>query len=255
MSREALVVRVFTRDGAGGNHLGVVTDAAGLDGGGMQDIARELGYSETVFLESWDGDTPVVRIFTPGAELPFAGHPLVGAAWAMARAGRPVGALRCGIGDVAAGTSGVGAWIEPPFDQPVEPGTVDPGGWAEPLESWDVLMPLRYHLLHLADARAVASLEVPEPPITEVMAWAWSEEPDQVIARFFAPGVGVPEDPATGSAAVALAAVLRHAGRASGDLRILQGDRMGSPSTIELAWGQSFVRVGGRVEFDHRRSL
>lgn len=255
MSRNVQVVRVFTRGDSGGNHLGVVVDASGLAGEGMQRIARELGYSESVFVESWAGGVPQARIFTPGAELPFAGHPLVGLAWSLDRAGLPAGVIRCGIGDVAAGVSETGAWIEPPFDQPVEPGTLDAGGWADPLESWDVLMPVRYHLLRLPSPESIASLQVPGPPISEVLAWAWSTEPSLVTARFFAPGMGVPEDPATGSAAVALATVLRHTGRPSGRLHIRQGDRMGSPSTIELSWTESHVRVAGRVVFDHVRPL
>ncbi|MFQ5516283.1 MAG: PhzF family phenazine biosynthesis protein [Acidimicrobiia bacterium] len=69
------VLTVFQRNGAGGNPLGFVADSSGLAGGGMQEIATRLGFSETVFL---GGDTvrPQVRILTPATELPFAGHPL-----------------------------------------------------------------------------------------------------------------------------------------------------------------------------------
>ena len=72
------VLRVFTRDGQGGNHLGVVEDPSGLDASTMQAVAAELGFSETVFFEPNS-----VRIFTPTVEMPFAGHPIVGSAWVM----------------------------------------------------------------------------------------------------------------------------------------------------------------------------
>lgn len=246
MGLEVQVLRVFTREGAGGNHLGVVMGTAGITGPAMQDAARTLGFSETVFVDL-AGDRAFARIFTPGAELPFAGHPLVGAAWWLGRLGRAVGVIDCGVGPVTVGSDDAGAWIEPPFDQPVEPGTLDVSGWAVPERTWDVLMPVRYHLLRFAGPREVEALAVPRPPITEVLAWAWGPGPGQVTARFFAPGVGVPEDPATGSAAVALAAALRHSGVDDGDLTVLQGDQVGSPSEIRLSWGDGRVRVAGGV--------
>ena len=81
MSRLCHIVRVFTRNGVGGNHLGVVLDSSGLRTVDMQKIASGLGFSETVFLEG--GDALGVRIFTPGREMPFAGHPLVGMTWVL----------------------------------------------------------------------------------------------------------------------------------------------------------------------------
>ena len=79
--RSCHVLRVFTRGDVGGNHLGVVNDASGLDTDAMQGVAADLGFSETVFLHDRGSDGPFVRIFTPAAEMQFAGHPLVGAAW------------------------------------------------------------------------------------------------------------------------------------------------------------------------------
>ena len=97
MTRTVRVLRVFTRDGAGGNPLGVHDGI--LDDTEMQTIAAELGYSETVFLgESSDGVTPT-RIFTPSYEMPFAGHPLVGATWHTARPDESV-LLGCQVGTV-----------------------------------------------------------------------------------------------------------------------------------------------------------
>ena len=77
--RHCYVLRVFTRGGEGGNHLGVVTDTTGLADVTMQAIATALGFSETIFIDWRAVGDPRVRIFTPAAELAFAGHPLVGA--------------------------------------------------------------------------------------------------------------------------------------------------------------------------------
>ena len=83
--RNCTVVRVFTVGDSGGNPLGVVTDSTGLDSSTMQQIAADLGFSETTFTEWAEGETPSLRIFTPAAEMPFAGHPLVGTAWVLNR--------------------------------------------------------------------------------------------------------------------------------------------------------------------------
>ena len=79
--------------------------------------------------------------------------------------------------------------------------------------------------------------------------------PDRVKARFFAPGLGVVEDPATGSAAVALAAVLRSEQMPSGSLQISQGSEMGWPSLIHLTWDPNRCRVGGTVIKDEVREM
>ena len=95
------------------------------------------------------------------------------------------------------------------------------------------------------------------PPISfgEVYVWAW-EDPGRVVkARFFAGEFAVPEDPATGSAAVALAAFLRSSGQAEGRLVIHQGDEIGHPSTISLKWDQVSSSIGGSVVRDEVRDL
>ncbi len=122
MPRHCYVLRVFTRGDEGGNHLGVVTDATGLTTDSMQAIAVELGFSETIFLEWEERKLPRVRIFTPGGELPFAGHPLVGMAWTLKQLG-PGGpdTVRCAAFDVAISLIGDEAAIDVPLDQPVRP--------------------------------------------------------------------------------------------------------------------------------------
>jgi trans-2,3-dihydro-3-hydroxyanthranilate isomerase len=250
--RDCQVLRVFARDGIGGNHLGVVLDPSGLGDDDMQSIAAELGFSETVFCDL-RGTIPSVRIFTPGAELPFAGHPLVGAAWALNDSlPEPVTRLVCGIGEVEVSADGEATWIRAPGDQPVETVTPVPLGGEEATR---VLMPLPYLLVRLGDPSAVARSDTPPASIGEVYIWAWEEGGQSVKARFFAPELAVPEDPATGSAAVALAAQLRAGGFGKGSLTIHQGDEIGHPSTIRLRWDQSSASIGGTVERDEVRQL
>jgi trans-2,3-dihydro-3-hydroxyanthranilate isomerase len=266
MPRHCYVLRVFTRGDEGGNHLGVVTDATSLTTESMQAIAVDLGFSETIFLEWAEGELPQVRIFTPGAELPFAGHPLVGMAWTLKQLGPGgVDTLRCRAFDVAIRLDGEGAAIDVPLDQTVRPA---PGAASltaavnlpEPISFRWVDMPVPYLLIEAASPAAVASAA---PAAEETFQGAGAdmvylyafESPGSVRARFFAPGHGVFEDPATGSAAVALAAALRAEGQASGRLEISQGSEIGHPSTINLEWHDARASIGGTVRKDEVRWL
>jgi predicted PhzF superfamily epimerase YddE/YHI9 len=252
MSRECQILRVFTRGGAGGNHLGVVTDLSGLTAEIMQAGAADLGFSETIFCDV-SGEVPVARIFTPGAELPFAGHPLVGLGWAL-NDFHPgsVDRIRCGIGEVGVSREEGETWIQAPGDQPVE--AIDPpplGGEV----AVSVSMPIPYLVIRLSSSRQVVEMVPPPISFGEVFVWAWEDPGHVVKARFFAGEVGVPEDPATGSAAVALAAYLRTAGQGEGRLVIHQGDEIGHPSTIQLRWDADFSSIGGTVVRDEIRKL
>jgi predicted PhzF superfamily epimerase YddE/YHI9 len=247
---EVRVARVFTRDGRGGNHLaihqGLLADAD------MQDVARELGYSETIFVDQPGDDGVVpVRIFTPAAELPFAGHPLVGATWYLASPGAPA-QVRCGIGVVTGhradtDTASIEVAYLPTVERAAVPGTV---------AAWVAAMPLPYEVHRLATPQDVADYRVEGRP-DHRLVWAFGEEgaSEKVRARFFAAGLGVAEDPATGSAAVALAAVLRHEGTRSGALTIHQGAEIGSPSRIDLTWTASDTLIGGAVADDGTRRV
>jgi PhzF family phenazine biosynthesis protein len=87
------VLRVFTGDdGSGGNPLGVFLDGAAIGADRRQDVAADLGFSETVFVD--DARRGRVAVFTPTVELQFAGHPLVGTAWLLASEGREVSRLQ-----------------------------------------------------------------------------------------------------------------------------------------------------------------
>jgi trans-2,3-dihydro-3-hydroxyanthranilate isomerase len=256
MSRHCYVLRVFTRDGVGGNHLGVVTDVTGLSLGQMQEIATGLGFSETIFIDWRESGVPYVRIFTPVREMPFAGHPLVGAAWLVSNLGPGgVDCLDCEVGRMGIRTFQGLTWIDALSDQPVEVATIDLGGWLDPEEAMLVRMPLPYLVIRLSSPDQVGLLKPFAPSGHEVCVWAWIEEGKRVRSRFFAPEAGVVEDPATGSAAVALAAVLRDGGTDKGDLIIEQGDEVGFPSRILLHWDGQRTSIGGSVVRDEVRVL
>ena len=263
--RTISVLRVFTRGDVGGNHLGVVTEVAGLDTAVMQQIAAELGYSETIFLDPGEDTPPLVRIFTPAAEMPFAGHPLVGAAWTVARG--PAGAegrLRCAVGEIPYRVADGRVWVDTPMVTDVEraaDGDDIAGESRLPStgRTWWARMPIPYLVVEAPSPEAVVDA-APDfgallaGPAAEA-AYLFARTGDRVKARFFAAGLGVPEDPATGSAAAALAAVLAFEGETAGMLSIDQGDEIGHPSTIELDWNPAAASLGGTVRTDGERLL
>jgi predicted PhzF superfamily epimerase YddE/YHI9 len=190
------VLRVFVNeDGEWGNPLGVFLDGVGIERIERQRIAAGLGFSETVFVE--DRTNGRIRIHTPEVELPFAGHPCVGTAWLLAREGTPVAVLRPPAGEVGVRVENGLTWIEARPE------------WSPAFE---------YH--QLATPAEVRALALPNAG-PNLYAWAWIDEAaGTVCARAFLPQAGIPEDEATGSAALALAARLNrpiviHQGRGS----------------------------------------
>jgi predicted PhzF superfamily epimerase YddE/YHI9 len=216
------VLRVFVNEeGEFGNPLGVFLDGAEIPAERRQGIAAELGYSETVFVD--DRERAELRIFTPGTELPLAGHPLVGTAWLLREQGTAVQTLRPPAGEVGVRFGDV-TYI-----------AADPG-WSPPFD-----------YVQLADPAAVRALDGPPTAGDEVYAWAWIDEDAGTIrARSFAPGVGIAEDEATGSAALTLSARL---GRA---VTIHQG--LGS-LLIARPLDDGRAEVGGRVRLDEVRDF
>ncbi|MBT1635430.1 PhzF family phenazine biosynthesis protein [Clavibacter michiganensis] len=225
---EVHVVRVFAdADGRHGNELGIVLASARTEGRELA-IAATLGFSETVFVDAVDGPDAdprgaAIRILTPARELPFAGHPTVGTAWWLASRGVPVDHLRVPAGVVAV-THG----------KDVVRVAADPA-WG-PEFAWREL-PSVAELLALDLQAAVA-----DATADHLYAWAWIDEAAGAIrSRMAAPALGVPEDEATGSAALRITA---HLGR---DLRITQG-RGSELVTRLLADGRA--EVGGRTVAD-----
>jgi trans-2,3-dihydro-3-hydroxyanthranilate isomerase len=269
-----VTVDVFTATRFGGNPLAVVPDARGLDAGLMQAIAAEFHYSETTFVLPPDdaANTARVRIFTPTQEIPFAGHPNVGTGFALARAGslfgRPVGeAMRfeeaAGLVEVALTRDGdavTGARIRAP--RPLAIGAEVALGViaaCASIEEGDVAATLHPPLVAsvglpfaIAEVAGLEALGRAKPNAAAFAAAnARHPHPDdrfslflycrvadgRVRARMFAPLDNVIEDPATGSASAALAALMAHLGPgpdAVSELVIEQGVEMGRPSRIEL---------------------
>jgi predicted PhzF superfamily epimerase YddE/YHI9 len=210
-------------DGSGGagNPLGVFLDGAAVPADQRQRVAARLNYSETVFVD--DVADGIYEIYTPTVSLPFAGHPTVGTAWLLTqRAGATPPALRPPAGEVAVFEEGGMTWIRAR------------GEWAPPMRS-----------IQLDSATAVKAVAAPPSGDPDVYVWAWRDEPAGVVAaRFFAPGFGIPEDPATGAAAVMLCAKL---GR---ELRI---EQRGSELFVRPAAQEGWVELGGRVVLDEQR--
>ncbi len=264
--RACYVLRVFTTGDEGGNHLGVIADATALDDAGMQEIAADLGFSETVFF-LWEesGEPPRVRIFTPATELAFAGHPLVGSAWVLrTMAPGDLDRLTCGIGEVTFSMEHDGrtAWISVPVPENVRsaPDATDLATTARlpaPVRGWWVESGKRDLILETVDAASVAAAAPDFAAIAAMADGVYVVAPtdDGVKARFFAPALGIDEDPATGSAAVALAAAHHFDGATQGELTIHQGAEIGFPSTIRVRWGGGSITLGGTVVKDEVRVL
>ncbi|MGH2914122.1 MAG: PhzF family phenazine biosynthesis protein [Solirubrobacteraceae bacterium] len=262
--RAYVVADVFTDTPLQGNPVAVFLDGEGLSDELMARTARELNLSETVFVLAArdDGADAHIRIFTPSAELPFAGHPVLGTAFVLAeRHGDEEVRLRTGAGVVpVALVWRDGAVVYGEMEQP--PPTWEAFGPAgELLAALDVAessLPIevydngpRHVYVTLADEGAVAALAPDMGALARLGAYNFSccaAEGARVKTRMFAPGVGIAEDPATGSAAGPLAVHLaRHGLTAWGErVRISQGAEIGRPSTLyACAHSTEQVTVGG----------
>jgi trans-2,3-dihydro-3-hydroxyanthranilate isomerase len=284
---------VFTERRFGGNPLAVVLDADGLDGKQMQVIARELNLSETVFLLKPENPahSAKARIFTPGRELPFAGHPTIGTAVLLAELRNPlvngggdaIIALEEGIGTVRVGVrlrAGQAPYAE--FDAPKLPEMTGTLAARDRLADALGLLPREIGFENHTPLRVAAGNRFAFIPVVTIEAIArarlnsalWQgtfpqSEIDGIYlytrqcvhtgsafhARMFAPQLGVPEDPATGSAAVGFAGVVHQFdGLPDGSHKrvIEQGQEMGRPSAISLTLmvegGKlTTVRIGGHA--------
>jgi trans-2,3-dihydro-3-hydroxyanthranilate isomerase len=264
-----VVADVFTDRKLEGNQLAVFTDARDLDGGTMQALARELALSESVFVTPAEqGGTVRVRIFTPRNELPFAGHPILGAAWVLA-APLQLGviALETGRGIVPvevdrdeSGAIAFGRMTQPipsveVFPQPDELlRALGVESSRAPIETYD--NGPRFTLVVLGSPDEVAALR-PDLGALEalgVQASCFAGGGVKWKTRMFAPAFGVAEDPATGSAAGPLAChVCRHGLAEWGEwLEISQGAEILRPSTLFArahgdGSGIERVECGGRA--------
>lgn len=279
------IVDVFAEERYAGNQLAVFRDAGDLTDSRMQKLAKEMNYSETTFILSEEPNQGGydVRIFTPDAEVPFAGHPTLGTAYIIAREliGKPVGEVRLNlkVGQIPVtftyeGDTPGALWMRqrPPVAGKVvdtdvmaavlsiDAGDIDMRFPAQefstglpflvvPLSGLDALKKIRIDSGRLArlvdglDAKAVLAF-APE---------AYKRGHDLAV-RVFAGFYGVPEDPATGSANGCLAGYLvhhRYFGEDSVDVEVDQGFEIGRPSLLLLKAARSGeeieVDVGGSV--------
>lgn len=294
MSRSCryLHLDVFTREKFGGNQLAVFTDARGLAAAVMQAMTREMNFSESTFiLPAERPDTDIrMRIFTPGREMPMAGHPTVGSAFALALDGTiPAGRRRWTFGlnigptpvDIEwAGDRPAFAWMTqqlPAFgnvvadlDAAARAIGVNPAvirGTGLPVREVSCGVPFVFFPLA---TRAAVDAAVPNPGAFDALCadagvdnhamFVFSREPGgdgaTVYSRMFAPGLGVAEDPATGSASGPLGCYLIEHGavppEAAKSILSLQGVKMGRPSWIHIAIGVhggsiTSVQVGGEA--------
>jgi trans-2,3-dihydro-3-hydroxyanthranilate isomerase len=244
-----VVVDVFTERALEGNQLAVFTDARGLDDETMQALALEIGFSETTFvLPPEEGGTVRVRIFTPRAELPFAGHPTLGTAWVLASSlqrGAVELETKGGLVPVELERDDSGRIVFGRMEQPLpsvepypEPKALLAALGIEssrlPVERYD--NGVQHTFVALGSEDEVAALRPDFAALADlrVMANCITGSGARWKTRMFAPYSGVPEDPATGSAAGPLAVhMCRHAEVAWGEwIEISQGTEIGRPSTL-----------------------
>jgi len=272
-------VDVFTEQAFGGNPLVVFPHAEGLDPQTMQQIAREFNTSETTFVlpgqnhtQNPDSNTYTVRIFTPGQEIPFAGHPSLGTAWVL----KDLHSLKSeevmlieGVGEIPVrfcsdGSLELESSVTPKYQEmPLSQAELadflgvkasDIGLKNLPPEI--VFCGLPYALVPLGSLQAIQSARynwAEDHPLLEAhphlrelyLICPETEDPSvDYHVRMFAPHVGVPEDPATGSAAATLGAYLMKHRPQESTWQLEQGLEMGRPSRLHLRRnaGQIFVR-------------
>lgn len=272
MKLNFVTVDVFTATQFAGNPLGVVLNAQGLSGGQMQAIAAEFNLAETTFVlpPKNPAHTAEVRIFTPRYEMPFAGHPNVGTAFALARAGTSYGRAvgsdsvlfeeKAGIVPISLLRNGAvvtGARLASPqlltlgVEIPVELIASACSLSIDDIETSNhppliASCGAPFILAELKDRARLAAAtvrsdvfmrDISKQPATSLLIYTQVAESGlDIRARMFAPHHGIPEDPATGSANVALIGLLAKL-RPDRDLRIsktiAQGVEMGRPSVLE----------------------
>lgn len=253
------LVNVFVRDGVrwSGNPLCVFPYAPGLSDAEMQAIALQFNLSETTFVTA-AGDRPAVRIFTPTEELPFAGHPTLGTAHVLAAVtGHAPVALALKAGRVPVSNDGnVWTLMAPPASHRAVAAPVEAVAAALSLHRDDLfepiwastgteqlLVPVRTPDAVGRSAPVATLLDRIRSAQGRSMVGVFHDEGETIRLRFFfAIGAAYGEDPATGSAAANLGVWLQATGRAPARRTILQGDRVGRPSTLHLD-----VAAGGAI--------
>jgi trans-2,3-dihydro-3-hydroxyanthranilate isomerase len=280
------IVDVFAEEKYAGNQLAVVRGGADLSDEDLGKIALEMNYSETAFVladEETDGGYDV-RIFTPGMEVPFAGHPTLGTAYVIRHeilAG-PVDEVTLNLkaGKIPV-TFGDLLWMRqlpPTFGATLDPAqraraiNLETTNIDDRFPVQEVSTGLPTMIVPLRDLDALRRCKVDWERYTELVGpdknlYVFCPEPHEdgpgdLSARMFADDLGVPEDPATGSAAGCLAGYLaehRYFGTDPVDVRVEQGYEIKRPSLLylraETKGGETTVHVGGKVQMVARGKL
>jgi trans-2,3-dihydro-3-hydroxyanthranilate isomerase len=281
------IVDVFSRSAIGGNQLAVLPEASGLSPEDMQKIAREFNFAETTFVLPAErpDHTRRVRIFTPKAELPFAGHPTVGTACTLVTRGYVDADADCklileeGAGPVVVdvdqrhdGVRGTLTLFGKVEWHATAPRAEDLAGVlslppAEVTQVFFASVGLAFCFVHLTSRDAVDRAAIDKAAWMQSLAKAWSpnvfffagdlEDGSALYARMCAPALGMEEDPATGSACAALVGVMATRPESSGEeyrLKVQQGVAMGRRSDIDACARKSnsavaSVSVGGATTY------
>ena len=256
MGYRFFIADVFTDRPFTGNQLGVLPDAEGLSTRAMQAIAREFNFAESTFVlpASSPHFAAKVRIFTPKTEMQFAGHPTIGTAAVLAHLKRikvpGTAVLEEGVGPVPVemGAQGARLVVERPVEVPAERPQPEAVAAALSLpaaaveETWFANGGVRFCFARLKDRATVDQAILDRAAWSRHFAKAWSPSlyffagEEQLYARMFSPFHGIEEDPATGSAAVAIAGVFgarRPQREGTFSWLIDQGVAMGRPSRLE----------------------
>jgi len=268
------LVDVFTDRPLAGNQLCVIPGPVDLDDLQRQAIAAEIGFSETTFVTSADGNRYSMRIFTPAKELPFAGHPTLGTAFVLVSEGRiqtpatqsiPAGDVEVEV-DVQAGFARM-RQFEPRFgpfvgdrEKVARAATLSEDDLHPDLRPRAVWTGLNQLIVPLRDSEAVVRARADPEVLWPLLAEADTDTyylfavtgDDTAKARMFGSDVGIAEDPATGSAAGPLGAYLVEQGvMRPGLITVSQGAEIGRPSTLFVDVGSGAggwsVHVGGGV--------
>jgi trans-2,3-dihydro-3-hydroxyanthranilate isomerase len=281
------IVDVFSRSAFGGNQLAVLPEASGISPGGMQKIAREFNFAEATFVLPAEQPTHTrrVRIFTPKAELPFAGHPTVGTACALVMRGHVEGngphqlILEEGVGPVSVhveewqgvltGTLTLSNKVEyhPTGPRAEDLATVLSLQPSDVAQAFFASVGLGFCFVHLASRDAVDRAVIDKLAWAQHLAKAWSphvfffagdlKNGGEIYARMCAPALGIEEDPATGSACAALVGAMATRPEFPGHeyrLAVQQGVAMGRRSDIDARARKSdggvlSVSVGGATTY------
>lgn len=246
------VVDVFSDRPLAGNALCVVLDPC--PDAVMAAMAREVNLSETAFPVVTGEGAYEMRIFTPTAELPYAGHPSLGTAWCL---GPGRWQQTTGGGTVVVESDAFGAVMQQPTPR---------FSYADPEQAVRALGLAGAEVASVAEAGGVRHLLVatgtpldglsPDPSMVAAAARASGAQTlcalrrlddDTLHVRVFAPSLGIPEDPGTGSAAGPVGLLARRLWGTAVDVTVVQGAEIGRPCRIEVHAEDDRVRVGGRV--------